>query len=391
MKVKCKFLDKTELEVDVTEEDTIEKVKQTIHSAKNSEAKYAPGISKLIWKGKILSNTVTAKAAGISDKGFFVVMPGKPPAGAAPTPVKPEQTPVASTSTAATPATPTPAAPVTTTAPAPATAVPVTPTTTAPVAPAATTPAAPTQVPAGITKEELLNVLATRVQISDELISQIVAISNTTAVNAKTALLISQGNADMAVELILSGDLDRAVNDLVNEFSGAATAGANQEQWQTTSTEESGSGPAAGAPAAGNNPLQYLTQTPEFNTILNEIRRNPAMLPNFLQQISQQNPQLFEQLSNHHEDFLALLQEEPTAAAAAPATRSATGGQQPAANQAQAGQPRQIELQISQADRASIDQVMAMTQRSELEVVQAYMACEKDINATINFLFENLE
>jgi len=380
MKVKCKFLDKSELEIEVNEDDTIEKVKQTIFAAKNNDAKYEAGISKLIYKGKILTNTTTAKAASVTDKGFFVVMPGKPTASSSTSSAaKPASVPAAQT-------TATTAATTTSNAPTPSTP------TTAPPAPTATTPAASApSAGQAITKEELLNVLSTRVQINDELISQIVAISNTTAQDAKTALLISQGNADMAVDLILSGDMNRAIDELVKEFSGASAAAANQD-WQTTSTTESGSNQAAATTTGNsNNPLRYLTQQPEFNAILNQIRANPQMLPTFLQQVQDQNPQLFEQLSNNHEQFLELLQEESgeETAPAAPAAGAPATQNQP--QRAAGQQPGTIQVQITPEDRQSIDTVMAITQRSEIEVVQAYMACDKDVNLTMNFLMQDFD
>lgn len=394
MKVKCKFLDKSESEVEIAENDTIEQVKSSIQKAKDGDAKFAPAVSKLIWKGKILANNVTAKAAGINDKGFFVVMPGKPAPVAASTPVsKPAEVAASSSTetTAASTAVPTRTQPITET-PAPTTElaapapVAATPERTAPTLPSTQ---AQSGTPTEMTRQDLINMLASRVQVPDAVLSSIVDIAGVPAEQAKTALLVANGNADHAAELILSGDLEKALQELTREFqnrtSGAQQPAAGQaaaEQWQTTSTEgESGSAGSGGA-QAGANPLQYLTQIPAFNTTLNQIRQNPGMLPNFLQQLSQQNPQLFEQLSNHHEEFLALLQDEP----AAPAETQPRQAAPPT-------QPRQgqIELQITQADRESIDTVMAMTQRSELEVVQAYMACEKDMNATINFLYENLD
>lgn len=384
MKVKCKFLDKTESEIEFGEDDTVAEVKSKIQELKGGDAKFAPDVSKLIWKGKILANAQTAKDAGVNGKGFFVVMPGKPAAGSSSsTPKTPSvEVPKVAESSTPTPAVSAPATDTTVPSPEPTTPAPATTTTDAPSA-ARTTPAVTAP---SVSREDVINMLAQTVQVSDELISNIVAIANTTAQNAKTAVLVAKGNADVAVELILSGHLDRAVEDLTKEVAAAAAGQQSQDSWQTEGSSE---GAAAGGQAAqSNNPLAYLTNNPEFRTIMNEIKRNPAMLPNFLQQISSQNPQLFEQLSQNHESFLELLQDnsEEAPAAAAATSQAQAGGQQQ-----QQQQPRQIELQISQADRQSIDQIMGVTGRSELEVVQAFMACEKNVNNTINFLFENLD
>jgi len=385
MKIKCKFLDKTELEIELNEEDSIEQVKSKIQAAKDGDAKYAPAISKLIWKGKILTNTQTCKECSVDSKGFFVVMPGKPAASSSTS--KPAAATGTSTSSqptnAATPAPTTPAA----TTPAPTTPA---PTNTAPPAVAPSTPQAHPAVQ--MSKEDVLNLLATRVQVDDGMISQIVAISNTTATNAKTAILVAQGNADVAVELILSGDLDKAVTELTREFSSRASG--------LTSTEgETGGSSAAvetGSSVASDNPLAYLMEDADFRKVLTEIRNNPAILPNFLQQIAGQNAQLFEQLSNNHEHFLALLQSDDSAFAAAtpqqPAAAIPQRGQAAGANPT-GGQaaPRQLEIQITADDRAKIDQIIGITNRSEMEVVQAFFACEKNVQNTINILFENMD
>merc|ERR1712035_26822 len=77
IQIKVKTLDKKELLIDVEETDKIESLKKKIQEAKDNDAALEPAISKLIWKGKILNNDQIVKDAGINDKGFCVIMPGK--------------------------------------------------------------------------------------------------------------------------------------------------------------------------------------------------------------------------------------------------------------------------------------------------------------------------
>ena len=79
------------------------------------------------------------------------------------------------------------------------------------------------------------------------------------------------------------------------------------------------------------------------------IRQNPGILPQILQQISQTNPELFQQLQNNHEAFLQLLENDSVAP-------TAGQQQQQQGGSAGAGQQR-IELQITPEDRAAIDRV----------------------------------
>ena len=78
MQLKIKALDKSEFTVEVDlDSDSIEQIKKKCQEAKNNDVALDPAISKLIWKGKILQNSQSAKEAGLNDKGFCVIMPGK--------------------------------------------------------------------------------------------------------------------------------------------------------------------------------------------------------------------------------------------------------------------------------------------------------------------------
>merc|ERR1712071_689423 len=124
MQVKVKTLDKKELIIDVEETETVLVLKEKIQKERGDDPALEPTISKLIWKGKILLNNAVIKDAGISDKGFCVIMPGKiaKPAQTSSTP-KPEEkttesTPATPASVPTTPAAAAAAAPTPSVAPA---------------------------------------------------------------------------------------------------------------------------------------------------------------------------------------------------------------------------------------------------------------------------------
>ncbi|NWJ08098.1 RD23A protein, partial [Crypturellus undulatus] len=63
------------------------------------------------------------------------------------------------------------------------------------------------------------------------------------------------------------------------------------------------------AAEAGENPLEFLREQPQFQNMRQVIQQNPALLPALLQQLGQENPQLLQQISQHQEQFIQMLNE----------------------------------------------------------------------------------
>ena len=334
MQIKVKTLDKKELIIDVEDTQSVEELKKKIQTAKDNDVALEPSISKLIWKGKILQNNQQIKEAGINDKGFCVIMPGKvAKTVSTPKTENLESKPSDSKPVESKPAESQP------TEPKPAENPPQNPT-----APTPANPNPPTPTPGS--DEDPIMQLQAQLQLSDDLISNIVAVSGMTADKAKLALTVAQGNPDLAVELIMSNNLEPAVNELRRRLLGGAPQ--TQESSENTGTPDS---ITSGDRQVVNesNPLHYLTENPMGQQMIAAIRQNPAILPQILQQISQTNPELFQQLQSNHEAFLELL-ESDGAAMAAPTGGSGTGESAPSGAQ-------RVELQITQQDREAIDRV----------------------------------
>lgn len=369
MQVKVKTLDQKQFTIEIEDSDTIENVKSKIHIAKDKSPTLDPSVSKLIWKGKILTNEKLAKDCGVNDKGFFVVMPGKAPQQATTSTAtassktedekkkeeeNKQEEPAATTDAAATQQ-------------------------TAVIAPPAVNPATPPAAPASTaTASDALSRLP-QIELSDELIANVSAITGVPMDRVKLALTVAQGNPDNAVELLLSGQLDRVIREITQNRGGAQQQASSGSEQQTTPETNSSS-----ASEQTNNPLGYLRNDPQFSQVINAIRQNPTLLPQVLQQISQSNPSLFQELQSNHEAFLQLLEDSETDTAH---TSQAPTNQQPGAATGQPAQQR-IELSITPEDRAAIDRLMALG-FSEIEAVQAYMACDKNEQLAANFLFDS--
>jgi len=315
MKVKVKTISQKTFDVEVTAGETVETIKTNIMKSQDNDPNLAPDLAKLIWKGKILKNDATVESAGINDQGFFVVMPGKAKVAAAPavqTVSKPVEKPVEQKKEEPK------EQPVTQSA-----------------------PAASQPVNSGIA-------------ISDELLATIVGLGIDRE-KAVQALQIARGNPDVAVDLIMSGNLEQVMQ---------------QAQAQAAAPQ------ASSAPPAGSNPLAALTANPNFQAMLTAVRENPEILPQMMQQIQQTNPQLLNLIQENHEAFLQMMNEDSPLPPAAGA---------PAAQAPQQG--NQISIQVTPEERDAIQRLMGLGV-SELEAAQAYMACDKNEEAAANFLLD---
>merc|ERR1719199_2452051 len=66
--------------------------------------------------------------------------------------------------------------------------------------------------------------------------------------------------------------------------------------------------PAPGGAAGGESPLAALQNLPQFQQIRMLVQQNPQALAQILPAIQMQQPQLFEYIQAHPEEFMALLQ-----------------------------------------------------------------------------------
>lgn len=124
--------------------------------------------------------------------------------------------------------------------------------------------------------------------------------------------------------------------------------------------------------SASGNPLEFLRNQPQFQQMRQIIQQNPALLPALLQQLGRDNPQLLQQITQHQERFVQMLNEP-------------LGGEAEAA-QAQ-GAPQTSYIQVTQQEKEAIERLKALGFPEGL-VIQAYFACEKNENLAANFLLQ---
>ncbi|XP_034737601.1 RAD23 homolog A, nucleotide excision repair protein b isoform X4 [Etheostoma cragini] len=198
------------------------------------------------------------------------------------------------------------------------------------------------------------------------------------------ALRASYNNPDRAVEYLLMG-IPAEASDLPPPEPIRQSAPANpptpatQEPLQPPAAlnrpvSRSQPSPAGGGSAPTENPLEFLRNQPQFQQMRQIIQQNPALLPALLQQLGRDNPQLLQQITQHQERFVQMLNEPRS------------GDTEGDGAEAQ-GSPQTNYIQVTPQEKEAIERLKALGFPEGL-VIQAYFACEKNENLAANFLLQ---
>ncbi|KAL5507245.1 RAD23 [Sanghuangporus vaninii] len=408
MELTIKTLQGKVFKLEVDEALTVQDVKQKICDEQSEHHK--PELQKLIYSGKILQDTEPIKNYNIKKTDFIVLMVSKPKAPPAASKA-PEATPTpVPVPAASTPAASTPAAPV----PAPAT-VPAPTDASAAAAPAAT--ASPERAfgdtSSFLTGDALQASIQNMVEMGFE------------RPQVLRALKASFNNPDRAVEYLMNGipahlEAESSAGPAnpppggstpaqstaavapapASQPAPAAAAApasqpaatpatqpgqplnlfqlAQQQQQQQQQQQHHGVGglPGAGlgaAPAGAEGP----GSDPQLNQLRNTVMQNPALLQPMIQQIAQSNPQLAQYLEQNPEALLQFL--------------GALGGEG-GFEEGEGGEgglpPGTHVLQVTPEERAAIERLEALG-FSRQQVLEAYLACDKNEEMAANYLFEH--
>ncbi|KAK0406696.1 hypothetical protein QR680_018739 [Steinernema hermaphroditum] len=306
---------------------------------------------KLIYNGKVLEDDETVAQMEFDEKKFVVVMnPKKKPAPPAPAAEPTPQPAEPSTS-----ATTTPTQEATTTV----TAAAVTEATS-------TTPANESPAPASVEQAQL----PTQGDVPEEHKTTVEAIMAMGYDRPQVVLALKAAfyNADRAVEYLISG----------------IPANANAAENVTIGPPEE----------VGESNLDFLS-SPQFEELRQIVLENPAALPQIMQEIQQLNPDLLQFIRDNQALFLERLNapvsaaESEAVAPVAAADQQQADPVQPAAGAVpQRGQPYHI--QLTPDEHAALERIRSMG-FPETIVLEAFLACDKNEELTINYILTHME
>ena len=189
---------------------------------------------------------------------------------------------------------------------------------------------------------------------------------------AEAAIKAARGQIDLAVDFLYNG-IPEGVNDNDND---QFMEGGNEPQME-------GEGEAE-----GEEEVDPLKQTASIAKII--CQNDPTKLTNLLQNIQQTDPDLFSLINEREEEFKNLL-EQPVNEEDLRNFRMfqqdlGMGGGHGTGQHAHQG--GQIRLNLTQQDREAINRLKELGNFNEADVVQAYIACDKNEEMTANYLFE---
>ncbi|KEI39433.1 uncharacterized protein L969DRAFT_87387 [Mixia osmundae IAM 14324] len=400
VRVTLKNLQQKTFTLELEPSQTILDLKQKIESDQG----HAVALQKIIFSGKVLADDKTIGDCNIKEKDFMVLMVNKPKASAAPAVANlpAASAPAASASAPAPTATPATATPASAAAPEPTAAA---STASAPATPAATASADATTASAetapAASDDPTAFLTGARLEAS---IAEMVSMGFPRE-DCQRAMRASYNNPHRAVEYLMNG-IPAEAQTAPPRAVPAATTGATPAA--ATTTTETAATPAAPVPApttgqpmnlfdaarqAAQNPapaaatggaarpgateagLDALRREPAFEQLRTLVQQNPALLQPFLQQLAQTNPRLLGIIQQNQEAFLQFLGE-------------GAEGEGDFGFEGDDGQEGMQHVQVSADEAQAIDRLCELGFDRQ-NVIQAFLACDRNEEMAANFLFEN--
>ncbi|KAM4635038.1 RAD23 homolog A, nucleotide excision repair protein a [Polymixia lowei] len=353
MQITLKTLQQQTIQIEIDPDQTVKALKEKIEAERGKDNFPVSG-QKLIYAGKILQDDTPIKDYKIDEKNFVVVMvsKAKPAAAASPPPSEVPKPPVQDSGSTST------AAPVATPAPTPAAAPTPPEEPKEEPSPADTEPQQPASSSGGSQGVDASSALVTGAEY-EAMLTEIMSMGYERE-RVVAALRASFNNPHRAVEYLLTGIPSSPVQETNPPVQAPASGRTDQPSL-----------------AEGENPLEFLRTQPQFLNMRHAIQQNPSLLPALLQQLGRENPQLLQQISQHQELFIQMLN-EPVG----------EGGEGPEVGELGAageeGAPVNY-IQVTPQEKEAIERLKALGFPEAL-VIQAYFACEKNENLAANFL-----
>jgi len=179
------------------------------------------------------------------------------------------------------------------------------------------------------------------------------------------ALRLAFNNADRAVQFLLEG-----------------TAGMEEEEEEP----EGGDEPMGGVDSAAL--FQRLTQDPQFQQLRGVLQTNPSLLESLLNQLKQSNPAVYGIIMDNREAFSRWLSEGSSSGTGAQSGGGDSDMPHAAPEQPVPPHARPVRIELSPDDRSAIQSLVEMG-FNENDALQAYIACDRNLQLAANFLMEN--
>ena len=184
---------------------------------------------------------------------------------------------------------------------------------------------------------------------------------------AEAAIKAARGQIDLAVEFLYNG-IPEGINDNAMDEEG------NNVLDQYDNSEE--------------DPIKTIASVAKVL-----CQNNPGALTELLQSIQQTDPDLMNLLKDREEEFKTLLEqpinEQDYIAFQRFGSQMGIGGEGgEGAQHGHGGGQRQITLNLTPEEQEAIKRLKDLGNFSEADVIQAYIACDKNEELTANYLFE---
>lgn len=151
--------------------------------------------------------------------------------------------------------------------------------------------------------------------------------------------------------------------------------------------------PLSHLPPAMQQALQSVASNPQLGQLRTLLSQNPGQLEQVLMALVQNNPQLQPVLEAYPREFVSVLTGAPLSAGRGrgrgrpdgPASGDVFGDNSMQFRRAANGS---LSVQLSPDDSEKVDSIKAITGKPDGIVIEAYVACGKNVENTINFLFD---
>ena len=190
---------------------------------------------------------------------------------------------------------------------------------------------------------------------------------------SKACIKAARGNLSLAVEFLGSGIPDNLPPEDMDLGSGSGGLGQGQEQ-------------------GGDRQSQTTALLKNIASIVKVISQNDeTQLANMLQAVEQSDPALFNLISENQDQFKKLITEpvtEEDLRAFTEFTQRGQMGRQGGSGGQGQRQRQDGKIPVTKDEMDAINRLKAFG-FTEMDVVQAYFACDKNEELAINFLFDN--